>query len=102
MAFLSRDEVEAIVIKTLNLIADLPEGDIENTSLAMLNDDQKQIFLTALKSNINNYPYHLRDNSPSDDAYYDIAITIAIIDDWKTVGDCIDWITENQISVDKN
>ncbi len=102
MALLDRDQVKGIVIDNLKVIADIPEGNIDNTSLAMLNDDQKKIFLSTLKKKINAFPYQLRNGSTSTSVYYDISLNGDTINSWNTVGDCINWITANQITVDKN
>ncbi len=100
MALLNRDQVKQIVIATLTVIADIPKGNIDNTSLDMLNDEQKQTFLSTLKTKINAAPYHLRNGNISDAAYYDVPLTIDTINSWNTVGNCIDWITANQVTVD--
>jgi len=100
MAQLNRDEVKKIVTDSLAVIADVPQGNIDNTSLAMLNDEQKQTFLSTLKTKINAAPYHLRSGNISDAAYYDVPLTMDTIGGWNTVGDCINWITANQVTVD--
>ena len=102
MARIDRDTVKQIVVDTLKAIADLPQGNVETASLAMLNDDQKQIFLSSLKSNVNAYPYHLSDGTINPAlAYYDVDLTIDTFTVWKTVGDCIDWVTANHSIVSK-
>ena len=101
MAYLDRDQVKQIVTDTLKVIADVPDANIDNTSLAMLNDQQKQVFLSTLKNKINAYPYQLNDGTASDIAYYDAPVTMDTLSGWSTVGNCIDWITANQIIVSK-
>src|SRR4051794_27774847 len=101
MAYLDRDEVKQVVIVSLKVVADIPQGNIDNTPLNMLNDIQIQTFLSTLKTNINAVPYHLRDGTVADIAYYDVPLTTDTFNSWKTVGGCIDWITANQIIVGK-
>ena len=103
MARLDRDTVKQIVIDTLKVIADLPQGNVESSSLAMLNDDQKQTFLSSLKSNVNAQPYQLSDGTTNPAiAYYDVDLTMDTFASWNTVGDCIDWVTANHTIVSKN
>lgn len=102
MAFLNTDQVTQIVADSLKVIADLPAGNISSATLSMLNDDQKQIFASTLKTNINAAPFRQRDSSSSDEAFYDISLTMDIVNSWNTVGDCINWIVANQAVVSKN
>ena len=101
MALLDRDQVKTVVVKSLATIADVPAGNLDNTSLDMLNDEEKQVFASALKTNLNAVPYQMRDGTTTDTVYYDVQLTMGIVNAWKTVGNCIDWITANQMSVDK-
>jgi hypothetical protein len=101
MANLTRDQVKTIVTTSLNAIADLP-ADVEAATFAMLNDQQKKVFLATLKSNLNASPYYQDDGSATDTSYYDVDLTQSSFANWPTVKDCIDWVTENQTSYPKN
>ena len=98
MAYLTQPQVTAIVTESLSEVADLPAGtaNILNSPLTGMNDEQQHIFLSALKTNLNALPYEIGDGTTSDQAYYDIDLTPATFNQWQTVGDCVDWIVNNQ------
>lgn len=100
MPGLERSEVKEVVTRSLLSIADLPAGDIETTPLHMLNSDQKVIFASSLKKNLNAVPYQLLDGTEVPNAHFDISLTINNVNLWNTVGDCIDFITRYQYLVD--
>jgi hypothetical protein len=95
MALLSREQVKAVVTASLKVIADLPD-DVESSTFANFNDQQKQIFLKTLKNKLNGLPYIKDDGTTTDAAYYDVDLTPGSIASWATVKDCIDWIVANQ------
>jgi hypothetical protein len=95
MADINRDQVKAIVLKSLSSIADLP-ADPEAATFGMLNDTQKKTFLNTLKKNLNDSPYYEDNGSTSNTMYYDVDLTMSSFAQWPTVKDCIDWIVENQ------
>jgi len=95
MALLSRNQIQKVVFKSLTAIADLP-NDPEKADFTAFTNDQKHIFLSTLKGQINSLPYYMNDGSTSYLAYYNINLAPDSTDDWPTVGDCIDWIKENQ------
>ena len=100
MALLNRDQVKAVVTDSLKVIADLP-ADVESSTFTNFDDEQKQIFLKALKDKLNALKYIKDDGTTTDAAYYDVDLTPDSIDLWHTVKDCIDWVVENQNVVDK-
>lgn len=95
MAFLKRNQIKTVVLKSLESVADLP-ADPESADFGALNSFQKHVFLSTLKGKINALPYYMNDGSASYLAYYDINLRPDSTDDWPTVKDCIDWIVENQ------
>jgi len=101
MADLTTAQITTVVADSLSTIADLPANNLPATPLIGLNDQQKTMFLSALKEKINALPYYMDDGTTSDQAYYDVALTINIVEEWPTVGDCIEWIFLNQIVVIK-
>ncbi len=78
MADLNRNQVKAIVVKSLSSIADLPTH-VEAATLKMLNDTEKKTFLNTLKANLNASPYYLDDGSTSHTMYYDVDLTMSSI-----------------------
>lgn len=95
MALLNRNQIQEVVYKSLTAIADLPD-DPEKATFTAFTNDQKHIFLSTLKRQINALPYYMNDGSTSYRAYYNVDLTPDSTDEWPTVGDCIDWIQENQ------
>jgi hypothetical protein len=95
MALLTRTQVKAIVVASLKTVANLPD-DVEAATLGNMVAAQQEVFLSALKTNLNNSPYYLDDGSTSDAPNYDIDIMPDTFGKWATVGDCIDWVTQNQ------
>ena len=98
MALLNRDQVKAVVVTSLEAVADLP-ADVEAATFNYMTDMQKNVFLTQLKSNLNASPYIQDDGTTSDTAYYDVDLMPDSIYQWPTVKDCIDWVTANQMIV---
>lgn len=95
MAFLKRNQIKPVVLKSLKSIADLPD-DPEAANFSQLEIFQRHVFLSTLKGNLNSLPYYMNDGTTSFLAYYDISLMPDSVDDWPTVKDCIDWIKENQ------
>lgn len=100
MAYLNREQVKDIMTEALKSVADF-SGDIENYSFSNFQDTQKQVFLTNLKSTINNSPYYNRDGSTSDHKYYDVPLSLSLLNSWQNMSDCIDYVLNNQTSIDK-
>ena len=95
MALLTRDQIKAVVIKSLQTVADIPD-DVESATFANMNAMEQHMFLSSLKANLNALPYYMDDGTTSNLAYYDIDLTPDSIGQWPTVKDCIDWIVANQ------
>jgi hypothetical protein len=95
MAKLTRDKIKTVVIDTLTIIADIP-GDSESSGFGNLTNEQKHLFLSALKSKLNALPYYMNDGSSNHLAYYDIDLTPDSVDEWPKMQDCINWILQNQ------
>jgi hypothetical protein len=101
MAFLTRDQVKQVVIDALRTVADLP-ANVEAADFKSMNDLQKHMFLSALKSKLNAQPYNMNNGTTNHLAYYDVDLMPDSIDDWATVKDCIDFINDNQKVVFNN
>lgn len=95
MSYLTRTQVKRVVSSALRAVADLPQN-IETTNFSSFNDFQKHLFLAALKSRLNAEPYHMNNGTSNHLAYYDVDLMPDSVDDWPIVGDCIDFVTENQ------
>jgi len=95
MAFLNRDQVKGVVIKSLQTVSDIPD-DVEAATFTNMNAIQQHMFLSSLKANLNALPYYMNDGTTSNLAYYDVDLTPDSTGQWATVGDCIDWIVANQ------
>jgi hypothetical protein len=103
MAYLTAQQVLPVVIKSLSVVADLPNGNdnILNSPFTGMNPQQQDRFLTALKDNLNELPYITDQGTTSSDAYYDVDLTDETINLWPTVGDCVNWIVDNQAVIYK-
>lgn len=100
MADLTREQVKAIVVESLKVVADTG-GDVEQATFSNFTDDHKRAFLSALRKKLNSSLYYLDDGGTSNQAYYDAPLKDNSIDGWPTVKDCIDWVEEKQITVFK-
>lgn len=100
MADLNRDQVKAIVIASLKSIADLPD-DVEAATFAMLNDEEKHVFLANLKTNVNEAPYYDDNGDVDNSHYYDVDLTMSSFNAWANVAACINWVQANQESFPK-
>ena len=95
MAFLKRAQVKAVVLSSLQSVADLP-ADPEQSNFDAFSDFQKHVFLSNLKGKLNALPYYLNNGGTSYLAYYDVDLKPDSTDDWPLVKDCINWIKTNQ------
>jgi hypothetical protein len=95
MAFLSRDQVKALTEKALHTVADF-NGDIDTYSFQPFHDFHKMLFFSHLKKVVCESPYYDKNGSTSFDRFYDVALNNTIINKWKTIKDCIDYIEQNQ------
>jgi len=90
MKLLNRDQVKALVIESLKQVAGVP-ADVEDATFDQMVEFQRKVFIEALKKHINEEPVIDGDGN----AFYDIDLNLNSFDNWATVGDCIDSITEN-------
>lgn len=98
MALLTSTQVTAVVAASLKTIADIPSDPeaLREATFTGMNEQQDQLFLSALKQKLNALPYYKSDGTTSNLAYYDINLLPGCLSSWPTVGDCIDWVTDNQ------
>jgi hypothetical protein len=82
MADLQRSDVKAIVRDALRRVADFT-GDIEAYTFDRFFQFHKEVFLAALKAGILGFVRGPRSS-------YDLDLTPDSIDDWATIGACID------------
>lgn len=99
MAALPKEVIKKVVIASLEMVASLPETNIETADFAGLTKDQAHTFLAALKTKLNALPFMMKDGTTNRLAYYDIVLKPDVIEDWPTIGDCIDWMYTNQVIV---
>ena len=100
MAFLKRDQIKEIVKNSLLSIADFT-GDIEGYEFKHLNELHKKVFVTKLKKLINEEPYRDRAGNIHMDQYYDVPLSMGLVNSWKTLPDCINYVRENQTVEEK-
>lgn len=95
MAFLTRDQVKSLTSKALKTVADF-NGDIDNYSFQPFHEFHKMVFFANLKKLLCESPYFDREGNTSDDRFYDVPLNNTIINKWKTISECIDYIEQNQ------
>jgi len=95
MAFLKKDQIEEIVKIALKEVADF-NGDIKNYEFKHFHEFHKKVFLSKLKGLINKSLYYRRDGNTDNDRYYDVPLSMSLINSWKMMIDCIDYIYDNQ------
>ena len=101
MAFLTRNQIKEIVKKALKEVADFT-GDIENYDFKHFHEFHKKVFITKLKSFVNEGPYYKRSGETTKDRYYDVPLSIGIFNTWNTITDCINFIYDNHTIKKRN
>lgn len=95
MAFLTRDQVKSMTEKALRTVADF-NGDIDTYSFQPFHEFHKMLFFSNLKKFLCDSPYFDRNGNTSFDRFYDVPLNNTIIDKWKMIKECIDYIEQNQ------
>lgn len=96
MAFLQRIDIKNVVARALDEVADFDHNsDFEGFLFQHFHSFQMQVFLSSMRTLLNKEPYRRRDGTISDEAFYDITLSQAIIDKWKFIGDCINYVTDH-------
>lgn len=101
MAFLKKDQIEEIVKIALKEVADF-NGDIKNYEFKHFHEFHKKMFITKLKELINKGPYYDRTGNAEYERYYDVPLSMGIVNTWSTLLDCIDYINDNHIVKKRN
>ena len=101
MAFLKRNQIEEIVKIALKEVADF-NGDIKNYEFKHFHEFHKKVFITKLKEGIYKRPYFDRAGNEEYERYYDIALSMGLINTWPTILDCIDYIFDNHTVKKRN
>lgn len=101
MAFLKKNQIEEIVKTALKEVADFT-GDIKNYEFKHFHEFHKKMFVTKLKELINKGPYYDRAGNTEDARYYDVPLSMGIVNSWKTMLDCIEFIYDNQTVKKRN
>lgn len=94
MAFLKRAQIEEIVEKALKEVADF-NGDIKNYEFKHFHEFHKKVFANKLKAFINDSPHYDRSGNTDFERYYDVPLSMVVINSWNTLPDCIEYIDEN-------
>lgn len=101
MAFLNEPQIEKIVKKALKEVADFT-GDIKNYEFKHFHEFHKKIFIAKLKGYINEGPYYDRAGNSDYERYYDIGLSMGLINSWKTIKDCIGYIVDHHTVKKRN
>lgn len=101
MAFLSKVQIEEIVKIALKEVADFT-GDIKAYEFRHFHEYHKIAFITKLKGLINEGPYYDRTGNSEYERYYDVPLSMGIVNSWNTILDCLDFIYNNQTVKKKN
>ncbi|UCG61255.1 MAG: hypothetical protein JSV52_13180 [Candidatus Zixiibacteriota bacterium] len=78
-----------IVKQALKKVADFKGDNIEDFTFSRFQDFHKKLFLSALKKGVRSVR---RDGK----GFYDICLDDDSIEQWETVGDCIQWVYRNR------
>jgi hypothetical protein len=95
MAFLDRVTVKKIVSESLRKVADF-NGDIEGYSFQHFQEFHKAVFLNELRKRIIEHPFMHHDGTSSMDQYYDVPLSLQVINTWPSLTACIDYTMGNQ------
>lgn len=101
MALLKKEQIKEIVEAALKAVADF-NGDINNYEFTHFHDTHKQAFLNKLKEKINGLPYYKRDGTIDTTMYYDVPLSLNILNSWNTMQDCISYINDNHTGKNNN
>jgi len=91
---LEKTSITSIVAESLREVADFPLGsDIVSYTFDKFLGFHKVVFLASLKKNLLSQEY---DDGQGHVFYYDAALNVDLIEQWKTLRDCIDYVFEQQ------
>lgn len=95
MAYLTADQIkENIVIPSLRKVADF-SGDPSAFNFQSFQPFHKKVFLSALKTYLNEHPYITDDPGQANSWFYDVVLNDNSLGNWNTVQDCINWFADN-------
>ena len=84
-----QSDAKWVVMNALKDVADFRSDNIEHFTFRRFRTYHKSVFLASLKLSIQQVV-------EGDRKYYDIMLNDDSIDQWATVGDCINWIVQNR------
>lgn len=91
MAYLNRTQVTEIVMEALRSVSDFSR-EIDQFKFEHFQDHHKKIFLEGLKRILNSKPYYYESGETTTSKYYDVPLSMGKMDQWNTVGDCIEYV----------
>ncbi len=91
----TREIAKEVVTRALKAVGDYHGDDIEVVSFNRLFPFAKEVFLRALKREVNSIRLDGR-------TYFDVPLNEGLFKIWRTVGDCINWVYENAIPREKS
>ena len=94
MNFIDRNTAKETVKRALKEVADFT-GDIENFSFTYFHEFHKKVFINSLKVLVNQIPCSDHMGNISNDEYFDIDLSISLLNGWSTIGNTIDYIANN-------
>ena len=101
MEAINRATAKEIVTEALLKVGSIG-GDIEGYTFAHFHDFHKSVFLRSLKIQINILECHNDLGDLADYEYFDLDLHDGITDNWPTMRECIDYITENYYRIASN
>lgn len=94
MNFIDRNTAKLTVKKSLQEVTDF-SGDIENFTFTHFHDFHKKIFINSLKVFVNQIPCSDHTGNISNNEYFDVDLSISLLNSWNKIGDAIDYIANS-------
>jgi hypothetical protein len=97
--YLTRNEVRSVFITALNRVANFNESDpeLEKNTFVNFHEFHIIVFLNALKGIMNNRTFTYYGKT----FCYNITLNENMVSEWNTFKDCIDYIYENQLVMER-
>ena len=93
MEYIDRPAAKEIVRRALNEVADF-SADFEDFTFAQFHPFHKKVFLNALKDRVNKTPCSDHTGNITEEEFFDIDLSVNLLNNWGTLRDCVDYITD--------
>lgn len=94
MEYIDRIAAKEIVRQALTEVADF-SNDFENFTFSQFHPFHKKVFLNSLKNLINKTICFDQNGNITHEEYFDIDLSIRLLNTWGTIKECIDYVTDS-------